>query len=157
MRFPTVFVACATAMIAAAGTIVVLISATTKKSHIKNKTAADNYQEILAESSSAPQEEKTKLRRLQVRAEQDVTYDKSSKNINNDVEWKDNNGNLLDVSRGGKISKIDGVFWWVGTKPFSSESNVSFDKSIFLHASLLHSSNSYQSTRSQKSRSPSFY
>ena len=150
MRFSGLFVACATA-IATAGTLLVLISAT-KKSYYKNKL---DYQELLAESSTAPPD-KRKLRRLQVRAEQDPPYNLWSKNINNDVEWKDNNGNLLDVSRGGKISKIDGIFWWVGTKPFYSETNVSIEKNIFLHASL-HSSNSFQSTRSQKSRSPSFY
>jgi len=52
---------------------------------------------------------------------EDLPYNPRSKTITNDVEWKDNNGNLLDVSRGGKISNIDGIFCWVGTTPFSSK------------------------------------
>jgi len=54
----------------------------------------------------------------------DLGFNIWSKTITNDVVWKDNDGKLLDVSRGGKISYIDGIFWWVGRKP-SSSSNVS--------------------------------
>jgi len=50
----------------------------------------------------------------------DLGFNKWSMTITNDVEWKDNDGNLLDVGRGGKIAYIDEVFWWVGTKPVSS-------------------------------------
>jgi len=69
----------------------------------------------------------TKIRR-KMQEEQirltDLGFNIWSKTITNDVVWKDNDGKLLDVSRGGKISYIDGIFWWVGRKP-SSSSNVS--------------------------------
>ena len=50
----------------------------------------------------------------------DSPYDIFSKTITNDVEWKDNNGNILETGRGGKISKIDGVWYWIGHQPSPS-------------------------------------
>jgi len=54
----------------------------------------------------------------------DRPFDLWSRSIWNDIEWKDDHGNHIDAGRGGRISKIDGIFWWVGTKPWTCE-NVS--------------------------------
>ena len=47
----------------------------------------------------------------------DNPYDSSSSTIRNNVQWKDQNGDLLHIGRGGKITKIGDIFYWVGHKP----------------------------------------
>mmetsp|Transcript_10910 Transcript_10910/g.16360 ORF Transcript_10910/g.16360 Transcript_10910/m.16360 type:complete len:374 (+) Transcript_10910:40-1161(+) len=131
MRYYTLFVACATA-IAAAETLIVLIRTTKKSLRIKmNKTTTEQE---LAPSSRSKSKGKY----------EDLPYNPRSKTITNDVEWKDNNGNLLDVSRGGKISNIDGIFCWVGTTPFSSKAD---NGDIYLYKSYTLGSNSWEFVR----------
>lgn len=60
-------------------------------------------------------------------------FDSSSQTITNDVAWKDNNGNILEIGRGGKISKIGGIWYWVGNQPSPSGGKwVSFDCAIVM-------------------------
>lgn len=47
----------------------------------------------------------------------DNPFDVSSTTITNNVPWKDNNGRILETGRGGKISRFDGYWWWVGSQP----------------------------------------
>lgn len=49
----------------------------------------------------------------------DLPFDRWSRNVRHDVERKDDHGNHIDAGRGGRISKIEGIFWWVGTKPYN--------------------------------------
>ena len=41
----------------------------------------------------------------------------SSSVIKNDVPWVDQNGNIMEIGRGGKKSVIDGVYYWIGHQP----------------------------------------
>ena len=47
----------------------------------------------------------------------DEEWSRQSRNITNDVLWRDNYGNVLRTGCGGKISIIDTVWYWVGCEP----------------------------------------
>lgn len=47
----------------------------------------------------------------------DNPHSTSSSVIKNDVPWVDQNGNIMEIGRGGKISVIDGVYYWIGHQP----------------------------------------
>lgn len=47
----------------------------------------------------------------------DNPHDPSSSTIKNNVQWKDQNGDLLNIGRGGKITKIGDFFYWIGHEP----------------------------------------
>ena len=40
--------------------------------------------------------------------------------ITNDVPWYDNNGNVMETNRGGKITKIGTEFYWLGILPLTN-------------------------------------
>ena len=61
----------------------------------------------------------------EVRKKKDRSFNPNSTTIRNDVKWLDDRGMQLDTTRGGEISKIDGVFYWVGTRPYTHK-NVSY-------------------------------
>jgi len=77
----------------------------------------------------------------------DLPYHLSSKTITNDVEWKDKNGNILETGRGGKISKIDGVWYWIGHQPSPSGGKWFDGGDIYLYKSTSLGSNSWQFVR----------
>jgi len=74
----------------------------------------------------------------------DNPYNPNSTRIRNDVQWRDNNGDLLNVGRGGKITKIDGIYYWVGNKPAGKWSA---GGDIYLYKSTHLGSNSWQLVR----------
>jgi len=43
----------------------------------------------------------------------DQEWSSKSRKITNDVQWRDDHGNILETGAGGKISIIDGVWYWV--------------------------------------------
>ena len=47
----------------------------------------------------------------------DDPFNPNSTLITNNVPWRDNNGNLLENGRGGKISKIGRNWYWIGSQP----------------------------------------
>ena len=46
----------------------------------------------------------------------DDPFDPKSTTITNNVQWKDNNENPLQIGRGGKLAKISGVWYWIGSQ-----------------------------------------
>ena len=47
----------------------------------------------------------------------DNPYDPSSSTIKNNVQWRDQHGNLLNIGRGGKIRKLGNTYYWIGHEP----------------------------------------
>jgi len=50
----------------------------------------------------------------------DNEHDPTSTRITNDVKWFDENNNEIAAGYGGKITKLNGVWYWVGTPPTKS-------------------------------------
>mmetsp|Transcript_3550 Transcript_3550/g.4074 ORF Transcript_3550/g.4074 Transcript_3550/m.4074 type:complete len:248 (-) Transcript_3550:15-758(-) len=74
----------------------------------------------------------------------DKWFDGKSSTVRNDVEWRDNNRNLLNIGRGGKITEIDGVHYWIGSKPAG---NWNDGGDIYLYKSRNLGSNSWRFVR----------
>ena len=64
----------------------------------------------------------------------DTSFDPNSSTITNNIEWKDNNGNPLKNGRGGKIARIDGVWYWVGSEPVFESSGERVSISVLLYS-----------------------
>lgn len=64
----------------------------------------------------------------------DNPHNISSSVIKNDVPWVDQNGSIMEIGRGGKISVIDGVYYWIGHQPAPPKLWVSciFDSNCFI-------------------------
>jgi len=66
----------------------------------------------------------------EIKEKSDLPYDADSTVITNDVVWSDDNKNPIYSNYGGKISKLDDAWYWVGSQPLSS--GVSLNASLQL-------------------------
>mmetsp|Transcript_21632 Transcript_21632/g.26552 ORF Transcript_21632/g.26552 Transcript_21632/m.26552 type:complete len:372 (-) Transcript_21632:183-1298(-) len=73
----------------------------------------------------------------------DQEWSSKSRKITNDVQWRDDHGNILETGDGGKISIIDGVWYWVGCEP-NTLKNKTKGGDIFLYKSNNVGSNSWE-------------
>lgn len=91
----------------------------------------EQYEIISINETSSRNEE---VVQTEDRKKKDRSFNPNSTTIRNDVKWLDDRGMQLDTTRGGEISKIDGVFYWVGTRPYTHK-NVSYNL-YFIHYNL---------------------
>ncbi|GFH61961.1 predicted protein [Chaetoceros tenuissimus] len=88
---------------------------------IKVKLASQNStltRDEQHQTETAFDEQKVEMKQLKAVFRQvDNPHNPSSSTIKNNVQWKDQNGDLLNIGRGGKITKIGDVFYWVGHQP----------------------------------------
>jgi len=71
-----------------------------------------------------------------------VVHEGSSTLITNDINWMDDNNDFIQNGGGGKISYIEGLWFWVGCKPhFREDAN---SAGIFLYQSSNLGSDSWQ-------------
>jgi len=72
----------------------------------------------------------------EIKDKSDLPYDADSTVITNDVVWSDDNNNPIYAGYGGKISKIDGAWYWAGSQPLSFSRSQPFSAGVSLNASL---------------------
>ena len=73
----------------------------------------------------------------------DNTHDPSSSIIKNNVQWRDQNGDIMEIGRGGKITKIEDAYYWVGHNP-APKGLLEDGGDIFLYKSMNLGSNSWE-------------
>ncbi|GFH47886.1 predicted protein [Chaetoceros tenuissimus] len=76
----------------------------------------------------------------------DNPHNISSSVIKNGVPWVDQNGNIMEIGRGGKISVIDGVYYWIGHQP-APPKLWSEAGDVYLYKSTSFGSNSWEFVR----------
>ena len=87
----------------------------------KVKLASQNStltQDEKHQTETAFEEQKVENKQLNAVFRQvDNPHNPSSSTIKNNVQWKDQNGDLLNIGRGGKITKIGNTYYWIGHTP----------------------------------------
>lgn len=81
----------------------------------QNSTLTKDGQHQLVETVF--NDHRMQTRQLQPLFQVDNPHESSSSTIINNVQWKDQNGDEMNIGRGGKITKIGDVFFWIGHEP----------------------------------------
>ena len=118
-----------------------LLTALGQIGHAKLSASSTNNNVLHEDEHSAP------ARQLDVVDEplfqEDNPHDPFSSTIKNNVQWRDQNGDIMEIGRGGKITKIGDVYYWVGHNP-APKGLLEDGGDIFLYKSMNLGSNSWE-------------